>query len=269
MNETMKTLHNLHTAHGNFSSREVSESDLKIILDACVCAASASARQSYSIIVIDDKVVMREYLDYVGSRALLFCVDYTRLNDTAEYLHHPHQCGGMQDFITGSTDTILAAQTAAVAATSLGIDTMFTNSIHRKDWDKLYDKFKLPRKHCFPLITLILGYSTNKHHTTRGRLNGSGVIHYAEYNRLNDKELEEIVMEYDIAEKNMGLEFFKRDASQSYQRYLDWFYCVWSKPRADEVLQRKSDALWSVLRNAGFLSQDPLQPLDSQKNADR
>lgn len=256
MNETIQTLHNLHTTHGNFSSREVSESDLKVILNSCVCAASASARQSYSVIVIDDKAVMKEYLDYVGSRALLFCVDFTRLTDTAEYLHHRYQCGGMQDFITGSTDTILAAQTAAVAATSLGIDTMFTNSVHRKDWEKLYEKFKLPRKHCFPLIALILGYSANKHHATRGRLSGSGVIHYAEYSRLDRKDLEEIIREYDITEKQMGLEFFKRDASQIYKRYLDWFYCVWSKPETEEFLQRKADQLWSVLKNAGFLHHD-------------
>ncbi|MDF2935230.1 MAG: nitroreductase [Paenibacillaceae bacterium] len=120
MNETIRTLHSLHTTHGHFSGEEVPDRDVEAILHACVCAASASARQSYSVIVVDDKAAMREYFDYTGSKALLFCVDFTRLTDTADYLQHPYACGGLQDFITGSTDTILAAQTAAVAAASLG-----------------------------------------------------------------------------------------------------------------------------------------------------
>lgn len=253
MNETLKTIHNLHTTHGNFSSREISESNLKTILNACVCAASASARQSYSIIVIDDKAVMKEYLHYVSSKALIFCVDFTRLIDTAEYLNHPFQCTGIQDFITGSTDTILAAQTAAIAATSLGIDSMFTNSIHRGDLAKLYEKLNLPSKNCFPLITLMLGYSTNEHHNTRGRLNGPGVIHYGEYQRLDKNELEDMVNEYDKSEKNMGLIFFKQSAKPNFSKYFDWFYNVWCKPNSNESTQNKEAELWKILKNSGFI----------------
>ncbi|MBA1334261.1 MAG: hypothetical protein HPY66_1970 [Firmicutes bacterium] len=89
MNDTFKTIHNLHSTHGNFSSREITGEDLDAIIKASVRAANASARQSYSIIVVNDKAVMKEYLEYVGSKALIFCLDFTRLKDTAEYLGHP------------------------------------------------------------------------------------------------------------------------------------------------------------------------------------
>lgn len=249
MNDTMKTIHSLHTIHGNFSSREISESDLIAILNSCVCAASASARQSYSILVVDDKTVMKEYLHYVGSKALIFCVDFTRLIDTAKYLNHSYHCGGVLDFITGSTDTILAAQTAVIAAKSLGIDSMFTNSLHRGNSKKFYSKFKIPEGNCFPLIALILGYSTNENNVARGRLNGLGLIHYGEYHRLDEIELRDLVDDYDNVERNLGLEFFNRKTAQNFNRYLDWFYRVWCKPETEEY----HNEIWEVLKNAGFL----------------
>jgi nitroreductase len=241
MNDTLKTIHNLHSTHGNFSSQEVPNEELEAILKAGVRASNASARQSYSIIVVDDKAVMKEYLEYAGSKALIFCVDFTRLKDTAEYLEHPYECGGIVDFITASTDTALSAQSAAIAAASLGIDYLFTNSVHRGNMGKFYEKFKLPQKHCFPLLALILGYSESDENTPRGRLDGAGVIHYKEYHRLDNESLEESVQEYDKEEKYMGISFFKRDSAQSYRGYLGWFYSVWCKRNSEFRKRNKLD----------------------------
>jgi len=47
------------------------------------------------------------------------------------------------------TDTALAAQTAVIAAGSLGIDYLFTNSIHCGDLRGFCEKFNLPDKLCF------------------------------------------------------------------------------------------------------------------------
>lgn len=66
MNETLKTLYGLRSIHGKFSDKEVSDEDLNTIMNACVQAATASARQSYSIVVVEDKKVMKS-LGYVGS----------------------------------------------------------------------------------------------------------------------------------------------------------------------------------------------------------
>ena len=73
MNDTLKTIHSLRSIHGNFSSKEMKDEDLDIILNACVRAANASNRQSYSIIVIKDKKVMRKLCSYCGSKVLIFC----------------------------------------------------------------------------------------------------------------------------------------------------------------------------------------------------
>ena len=74
---------------------------------------------------------MKQLCGFVGSKALLFCVDYTRLIDTAEHMGYTYDVTGIVPLVTGSIDTILMAQTAAIAATSLGIDSLFTNGVSR------------------------------------------------------------------------------------------------------------------------------------------
>ncbi|HYE83433.1 MAG TPA: nitroreductase [Clostridia bacterium] len=251
MNATLKTIYSLHSTHGNFSSREIAASDLETILKAGIRAANASARQSYSIIVVDDRTVMKEYLEYAGSKALIFCADFTRLKDTAEYLGHPFECGGIEDFITACTDTALAAQTSAIAAASLGIGYLFTNSVRRGNLESFYKKFNLPDKYCFPLVALILGYPENSDTAVRGRLDGLGIVHNRKYSRLGGEELETLVQEYDRADKNMGLVFFKRGA-QGHSRYLDWFYRVWCKP-GSELQKRRRVEIADLLKKIGYI----------------
>ncbi len=243
MNETLKTIHNLKSTHGNFSDREISNEDLKTILDAGVRAATASSRQSYSIIVIEDRSVMKEYFDYEGSKALLFCVDMNRLVDTAKYLNYEFYTGGIPEFITGSTDTILAVQTAVIAAESLGIDSLITNSVHRNNMEKLYEKFKLPNKYCFPLACLILGYSTDTKQPQKGRLTGTGVVHYGKYHKLENEEIQQLVDLYDNPEMNMG-----PGHNKDYKRYVDWFYGFWCRQFGDQT-----EELTAMLRKTGFI----------------
>jgi FMN reductase [NAD(P)H] len=68
MNETLKTIHSMHSVR-SFSDREISPEDLQTVINAAVRAATASAEQSYSIIVVDDKSIMKEFIQYVGSKA--------------------------------------------------------------------------------------------------------------------------------------------------------------------------------------------------------
>jgi nitroreductase len=247
MNQTLETIYSLRSIHGNFSNREVSQDDLKAITDACVRAANASARQSYSVIVINDRQTIKEQFCYGGSKALLFCVDFNRIILTADYLDHPFSTDGLVGFITGSTDTIMAAQTAALAAKSMGIDSLFTNSIHRCDIAKLKNAFGLPKKYCFPLIALILGYSQTEPGSRKGRLNGTGVLHDGKYHKPGEEELKELVLTYDDPQKHMGMIDNWRD--KGYEHYLDWFYKKWCSP----VSAEKGAEVYSILEQAGFI----------------
>lgn len=247
MNNTLDTIYNLRTIHGNFSKKDVPEDEVELILDACVQAANASARQSYSILVINDRKVIKEKLAYSGSKALLFCVDYNRVIKSAEYLEKEFKPDGIISFITGSTDTILAAQTAAIAAKSLGIDSMFTNSIHRCDIDEIYEAFHLPKRYCYPLIALILGYAETEPVYQKGRLNGKGLVHYETYKECNQKDLREINADYNNIEKHLGL--IDNWEDKGFANYLDWFFSSWCR---GENLDKQKEVT-SLLQRIGFI----------------
>jgi len=227
MNETIRIIEKLKTVR-NFSDRNISQEHLSVILKSCLNAATASARQTYSIIVVDDKDVMKE-IGYVGSVMLVFCVDFNRIIDIAEYLKFQYKHGiPVVDFITASTDTILAAQTACITAQSLEIDSFFSNCVHRGNISRIYNLLNLPEKYCFPLISLVLGYSDEKTSklTKKGRLSGPEIIHFNKYQRLNNQELENIVLEYDSEDKHF-LSLIDDWREKGYNHYLEYFYEKW------------------------------------------
>jgi nitroreductase len=261
MNETIRVIESLTTVR-HFSDENIPEEHLERILKSCVNAATASARQTYSIIVVEDKEVMRE-IGYVGNKMLVFCVDFNRVIDLAEHLGFQYKHGiPIVDFITGNTDTILAAQTGAIAAKSLGIDSFFSNCVHRGSMGRLYNLLNLPEKYCFPMVALILGYSDKKKlkSTKKGRLSGPGIIHFSKYQRLNDEELKDMVLEYDSQDKHF-LSLIDGWREKGYRHYLEYFYekwCGYLKVDEKNNYVRESNNPYNevekVLMITGFLS---------------
>jgi len=254
MNETLETIHSLRSIHGNFSDREISNEDLQEILDASVRAANAGNMQTYSIVVVDDRAVMKELCHYVGSVALVFCVDHSRIVDAAQYLGHPFSPKTAGWFITGSTDAILAAQTAAIAAKSLGIDSLFTSSLYRGDFTRVYRLLDIPERHCFPLITLVLGYPKAEPKFRKGRLSGTGIIHRGKHRRLTADELEETVHEYDDPERHMAITAVGAWRKRGFKHYLDRIFTWWGEGGDDE----DSRQLFAALMKTGFFEKEEM-----------
>lgn len=251
MNETMQTLHSLRTIHGDFSDREVGEADLHQIIEAAVRTANASARQSYSIIVLDDRAKMKDLFGYQGSRALIFNVDFTRIMAAARFLGQEFDNDDIIGFITGSTDTVLAAQTAVIAARSLGIDSLITNGLHRNQLDNVYKELNLPETSCFPIITVVLGYSRKEPEYQKGRLSTRHVVHYGTYHAPDNDQLREIVAEYDDKSRHMG--FINDWERLGFEHYLDWFYVKWTgKPAKEKIAAGKVLEFQERLQKSGF-----------------
>lgn len=256
MNETIEKINTLRSVHGGFSESSISDENMDLILDCLVRAANASGRQNYSVVMVSEKEKMINLCGYAGDRLLVFCVDYTRIIDVAAYLGYEYHVPDITAFITGSIDTVLAAQTACIAAKSLGIDSLFTNGIHRGDISRVYKILKLPEKYCFPLIALVLGYAQDQAGAKKGRLTGAGVFHEENYSRITEDEKKQIIAKYDDPELNIGLNMEWQKEGMSH--YLDWFFSKWS---------RKTDTkhISSILENAGFLPKNPCLFRDNQK----
>jgi nitroreductase len=225
MNETIRTIHSLRSIHGNFSPQDISDQDLEQIVAAAVKAANASARQSYAIIVLDDRDVMRELIGYEGSRALVFCVDFMRIRMTGERLGYMYDGTGIINFITGTVDASLAVQNAVVAAKSLGIDSLITNGLHRNNLDTVYKSLNLPEEACFPIITVVLGFPNKEPAHPKGRLSPEFVTHCGRCSLPEGRTLDRIIAEHDDTERHIGLGDFWDE--KGFRRYLDWYFSKW------------------------------------------
>jgi len=247
-NETIKTIGSLRTIHGNFLDKPLPESALQTILQASIRAANASNMQSYSIVVVKDRAKMKAVCTYQGSCMLLYCVDFNRVKASAESLGYSYFPDNIEAFVTASINTALAVQTAAIAAKSLGIDSLITNGIHRGDMERVWKLLDLPQTSCFPLIALVVGYPTQEPPYQKGRLDGAGVIHYENYHRLTKEEVADITSQYDDKERHLALN--ENWKAQGYDHYMDWWFKDWlggSKPtdRETQMLQ--------FLRRSGFV----------------
>ena len=232
MNETLKSIHNLHSER-QFNSRPIPQEDLETILEAAVRTANSSSRQAYSVIVLTDKEKMKAACGYTGAALLIFCVDQNRLMDIADYMQQDYKRSATIDFITGGTDAVLAAQTATIAAASLGIASLITNGVHRQNFDALYELLHLPKEYCFPMIGVLLGYSANpeaKHF--KGRMT-KGVIHYDTYHHLTKEEIEEEIAAFDSREGKYGLTSYTQWEGMGFKHYYEWFYQVWNGEQED------------------------------------
>ena len=248
-NDTLKTIHRLRTIHGNFLNKPIPEETLRTILQASVRAAGASNNQSYAIVVVKDRKMMADLCGYQGACLLLFCADYNRMKASAASLGYDYQPGTIVDFVTAAINTMLVAQTAVIAARSLGIDSLLTNGIHRGDMERHWKLLDLPATHCFPLIALVLGYADREPAYRTGRLDGLGVVHDGRYHHLTKDEVDELTRRYDDKERHLGL---NTDwDTQGYQHYLDWYFKAWVgrnlKPGTKETQMLR------LLKRSGFI----------------
>ena len=98
--------------------------------------------------------------------------------------------------------------------------------MYRGDFSRVFDLLKLPEKHCFPLIALVLGYANQEPAHLRGRLTGPCIVHRGEYHTADKDELRTIVQRYDDPDTKLGLPIPWKE--KGFEHFLDWFFEVWT-----------------------------------------
>lgn len=249
VNETFEVINKLHTTHGNFQDKAIPDTDLELIKKASVQAANSSNMQTYSIIEVKERKQIKAITGYEGSALMLFCVDYNRLISCAESLSHKYVPDNITNFVTASINTSLAAQTAVIAAQSLGVDTLLTNGIHRGDMQRVWDILELPQERCFPLIALVLGYATEESPYHKGRLEDLGVFHKEKYHKLSKEETQQIIEAYDNKENHLGLN--ENWSEEGHAHYLNWLHTAWL--RGSDKPTSEATPIFKFLKKSGFV----------------
>ena len=263
MNLTLELLYGRKSVRA-YEDRPVGPEARDAILKAAMRAPTAGGLMLYSIIEVDGPqakarlAVTCDHQPFIATApmVLLFLADYQRWYDyllacgVEEYcqrrgvaMRGPEE----GDLFLACCDALIAAQTAVIAAKSLGIDSLLTNGVHRGDMERLWVKLGLPRQYCFPLIALVLGYAAKEPPYLKGRLSGPGVVHDETFHNLTGEEADAIVRQYDDKTLHLGL---NEDWDQKgHKHYLDWLHKEWlgrnRKPGETQILAR--------LRQAGFV----------------
>ena len=145
MNETINVIENRRSTR-NFASTPISAEEKQIILHACMRAPTAGNMMLYSIIEVEDQKIKEQLAESCDHQpfiakaplVLLFVADYQRRMDFYEYCEVDKACvdKGLSarkpaegDLLLACCDALIAAQTAVIAAESLGIGSCYIGDI--------------------------------------------------------------------------------------------------------------------------------------------
>ncbi len=171
MNETLKVIENRKSVR-NYSSTLINEEEKQIILHAAMRAPTAGNMMLYSIIEVEDQklkdqlAVSCDNQPFIAAAplVLLFLADYQRFQDYYSFCDIQTACRdkgitprapGEGDLLLACCDALIAAQTAVIAAESLGIGSCYIGDILEKA-EFHRDLFHLPQ-YTLPITLLVFG----------------------------------------------------------------------------------------------------------------
>lgn len=200
MNDTIKTILD-HRSIRSFLKKEVSEEQIRLIVECAQAASTSSFVQAYSIIGVKDPKKKSELAQLAGNQTyvaknghfLVFCLDLHRLRLSA-------QIEGMEEELTqeslsstelytvGVIDAALASQNAAIAAESMGLGICYIGGL-RNELHKVSALLKTP-DYVVPLFGLCVGYVD--HRTDKKQRLPIGAIYHAEEYQTDEKMREHL-----------------------------------------------------------------------------
>ena len=195
-NETIKLLSERASLRA-FSDREINDNIMNEILESTVHSASGGNVQPFSIIKITDKEIMEKIVSF-GNQPfiktapvnLLFCIDYYRIKRMAQIERAPFTAQkAFPHFWIAFQDTIIAAQTACIAADSLGLGSVYIGTVFTipESLDGIVGLLKLPEG-VLPVVMVTMGYpKVNPPIAKKYRV--ETLVHENVYKKQTDEEL--------------------------------------------------------------------------------
>jgi nitroreductase len=207
MNETMKTIHNRKSIRAYQESPIPAEAH-DMILNAALRAPTAGNMMLYSIIEVTDrqkKERLAETCDHqpfiaTAPMVLLFLADYRRWTDLFAFSGVdeafcsarglPQRGPEEGDLFLACCDALIAAQTAVIAAESMGIGSCYIGDI-MENYEVHREMFDLPDS-VFPITLLCFGYATERQASgpLSSRLPKEQVVFENQYHRLDRQGVE-------------------------------------------------------------------------------
>lgn len=154
-----------HRSVRSFRTAPMPEVALDLILASAQRAPTSSNLQSYSIVVVDDRLLLERMCRLCGDQAfvaecsvlLVFCSDISRHIHVCAERGYVYRGDNVNTLLVAHGDATLACQNASIAAQSLGFGTCMLGNV-RNDPQGVSDLLALPR-HVYASVGLAIGYS--------------------------------------------------------------------------------------------------------------
>ncbi len=238
-------LHN-HYSVRKYSRRIVEESIIKDILEASIRASNTGNMQLYSIVLSTQPKIKEELLPLHFSQKMVvdaplvftFCADINRFSKWCELRGTKPCYDNFLWFSTAPTDTVLAAENAAVAAEAHGLGICFLGTT-MYNAEEIAEALNLP-KGVVPVVTMVAGYpeSIPAVPTLTERLPLDAVVHFEKYHDYTDSKINEYFSEIEnldkmkafVAENNLQnlaevftqVRYTEKDGAVFSKKYLDF-----------------------------------------------
>ncbi|MDV2582323.1 oxygen-insensitive NADPH nitroreductase [Alkalibacillus haloalkaliphilus] len=164
MNQTIELLMN-HRSIRKFKQENLTDEQIKTIIQAGQAASTSSYYQAYTVIGITDEklkqqlreVSGQEYVEHNG-HLFVFCADLNRMYQSQDETTQEKMKDNIENtefFMMATIDATLAAQNAAVASESLGLGICYLGSL-RNDINRVNELLNLPQ-YVIPLFGMAVG----------------------------------------------------------------------------------------------------------------
>lgn len=200
MNATIQTILE-HRSIRQFTDQKIEQEKIDLILRAACNGSTTGNMQLYSIIVSEDKEMMRQLSPYhfnqpIATNAplmLTFCADFNRFNRYCEYRGATTDAyQNLQSYHWAVIDAVIAAQNACVAAESLGIGICWLGTI-TYNVNHFIDAFQLP-ENVIPVACISLGYPASIPELT-DKLPVQAMVHHETYKDYTKDDINRLYRE--------------------------------------------------------------------------
>ena len=209
MNETLKLIHNRRSVRA-YEDRPIDRETTNTIVQAAVRAPTAGNMMLYSILEIEDQTLKEKLARSCDNQpfiaraplVLLFLADYQRWFDTYIAFDVPALCEaegqamrlpGEGDLMLACCDALIAAQTAVIAAESLGVGSCYVGDIMER-YEYHRELLNLLR-YTFPIALLCFGYPTQaaQERELTSRFPQEAIHFKNRYRHLDEAELRQML----------------------------------------------------------------------------
>ncbi|PKO23124.1 MAG: NADPH-dependent oxidoreductase [Chloroflexi bacterium HGW-Chloroflexi-1] len=251
---THSTLDLIHR-HGSvrhYKPDPVPRETVETIVAAAQRSSTSSNLQTYSVVAVTDAAVRSRLAELCGNQAhvvqapvfLAWCADLARLDRACELRGYTQVTDYVESFLVAAVDAAIAAQTAALAAESLGLGICYIGSL-RNDTQAVIDLLELPRL-VFPVTGMTVGWPAIEP-ILRPRLGLSAVLHWERYDRGGE---DETLHEYDRAMIATGIYEGRQVSVPGQPSEMEDY--SWTEHSARRASQAVRTELRDVLERQGF-----------------